>query len=147
MTEKLGTLEVKTTNPDEQIIEAVVSKQYSGKTDAEIAEDLGISLSTYYRRKREPQVKKAIVNQSKDDALLLLPTAVEEARKMLSDPKTPATSKTKLIGLVFTTSGLTKAEMTGTTAKDYFADDNDSSLDDLMRQYGIKPASDSQSTE
>ena len=123
---------------DQKIIDEVLAQEYTNKTNQEIAGELGISLSTFYRKKREPAIQKAIVNQSKDNALLLMPLAVAEAKKLLTDNSTSPTAKTKLIQLIFTATGVTKAEMTSMTAKEYFKEDTEISIDELMESYGIK---------
>jgi len=127
---------------DQRLVELYSAKEYTKKTNKQIATELGISEQTFYKHLKKDSVKDAIVKEARKAGEMLLPLAVDEARKILESSKSSDTSKTKIIQLVFQSGGLTKSleEQRNTLQPAKEVDSMD--LDKLMLAYGIKKNSD-----
>jgi len=125
------------TETESKLVDLLLEKEISGKTDKQIWEELGISQATFYRYKRLPHVANELMDFHKQSAKMLLPLAVEQSRKLLEDPTVNATAKSQIIKTVFQLNGLTKEERDTTAVSDK---QSKIDIDDLMVQYGIKKA-------
>lgn len=123
------------TEQEKAVIEAVLEQDITGKKNAQLADEMGISLATFYRIKRRPEVTEEILKVTKQKADLLLPLAVEKTRRLLESDELSGTATVALLKLIYQQAGLTKPE-----EKPQKATDNSKSLDELMASYGIKSA-------
>lgn len=135
---QLPTLNLSSLTTQEQaVLGAVLEQDISGKSNKEIANELGISESTFYRIKSRPSVSQEILKASKTKADLLLPLAIQRAEQMLQDESTPASATVNLIKVIYQQSGMTKPpESAGGNS-----DTRNKTIDELMEYYGITESS------
>ena len=117
-----------------KLVDEVLSQDVTGKTNADIAEELGISLRTFYRKKSSENVANEILKHTKQKAEMLLPLAVQKAEEMLLSDDTSDTARVNLIKLIYQHAGITKPDEPVGTAKQ----DSTATIEQLMIRYGIR---------
>lgn len=123
---------------EDAVLTDILEQTYSGLTNQQIADNNGISISSFYRLKKTEKFVTEILKQEKLRARALLPLAISVTEDMLTSDKTTDTAKASLIKMIMASNSLLKSDEPVKHKTDKQNDAED--LDNLMIHYGIKPA-------
>lgn len=111
----------------------LVAKDVYRLTDAQIAEQIGISTVTLYNWKRLPEFNEELQKQAKELNKATLADVYSYIRKTLNNPKATDTTKVKLAELVMKSQGEFKNQQIDHSV----SVNSEKSLDELFKELGV----------
>lgn len=115
-----------------QCISELVMKDITGKTNEQIAEDLGINIATLYRWRKSKQFNERLTAEAEELQKSYLSDTYCQLRNIINNPKTAPAHKIKAIELMLKNQGRLK-DVQETKVDVNVAND----ADDILRRLGI----------